>query len=113
MNEKDGFEECRRCGRKLRSRRSREVGYGPVCRLRIKLALPVGTTDEKLGKALDLIESGGIVQLEVGRRKNSIFQVVSSRGDQKYLVASMVCTCPAGRRGVTCYHQVAVSVVTA
>ena len=109
----DEHTNCRRCGRKLRSAKSREVGYGPVCRLALKRALPKGTSQAQLEKALGLIEDGGMVVTAVGRRKNAVFRVVSSNGDDLYLTAPMACTCPAGRAERLCYHRVAVALVLA
>ena len=37
MAENKDFSVCRRCGRKLRSKDSRALGYGPTCYKQIKL----------------------------------------------------------------------------
>jgi hypothetical protein len=106
-------ERCRRCGRKLRSARSKSIGYGRVCFWRIKNALPRGHTLAQVEKALDLINDGGVVSLAIGHRKNQVFRVVSSNGEDTYLTAAVLCTCPAGRAERLCYHRVAVAWVTA
>lgn len=108
----DTHERCRRCGRKLRSKRSRSVGYGRVCLWRIGRALPKGATQEQVDKAVQLIDDGGLAP--VGARfRAKVFRIVSSRGDDYYLTCATHCTCPAGRREKLCYHRVAVAWVTA
>jgi uncharacterized Zn finger protein len=104
---------CLRCGRKLRTARSRELNYGPICLWRITNALPHATTQTQLEKAADLISDGGIVLTGMGRRRNQVFRVVSSNGTDRYLTATNLCTCPAGRAERLCYHRVAVAWVTA
>lgn len=104
---------CVRCGRKLRSAQSRELNYGPVCLWRIKNALPRETTQTQLEKAAELIKDDGIVLTGFGRRKNQVFRVISSNGTDRYLTATNLCTCPAGRAERLCYHRVAVAWVTA
>lgn len=106
-------ENCRRCGRKLRSAKSLATGYGPICRLRIAIAIPAGTTQAQLEKALTLIDDDGVIITNVGRRKNAVFRTVASNGVDKYLTATNACSCPAGRAERLCYHRVAVALVLA
>lgn len=107
------FERCKRCRRVLRSDASREVGYGRVCLRIVKAALlATRATRAQIDKALDLIESGGIVNL--GERfRNAVFRVIGSDGKSKYATTTSACSCPAGLAGRLCYHRVAVAVVTA
>lgn len=109
------FGNCRRCGRKLRSQTSREIGYGRICLWKIKRALPKTATRTQIDKAIDLINDGGLVLVTSNPAvwRNAVFRVVSSNGWETYLTAAMACSCPAGRAERLCYHQVAVAWVTA
>lgn len=107
--------KCNRCGRTLRSAKSIAAGYGPTCKA--KVAQAVATVTEaavykpfQITKAVEVIELAAIVRQAAGR-----FQAVSSRGDAVYLVdqAAHVCSCPAGEKGVTCYHLAAADILVA
>ena len=63
---------------------------------------------EQVDKARELISDGGLVPF-----RGPVFLAVSSRGDATYTVAEDGCTCPAGSRGVRCYHTAAVRIARA
>lgn len=66
----------------------------------------------QVAKAVELIELGAIVPLNRGRKLARVFRTVSSKGDATYLTAATNCTCPAGRNARSCYHELAVRLVT-
>lgn len=112
MSNRDGHPaKCLRCGRKLTA--SASLGYGPVCRRRIRQAAAAtetpGVKPEQHAKAVELIEQGAIVPTS----RPGVFRAVSSDGSVIYLAHSATCTCPAGLRGRTCYHSVAVRLILA
>lgn len=101
---------CTRCGRTLTAEESIRRGYGPVCGKKIRAALrelPI-FKPEQVDKAEELIEDGGIVQI-----RETVFRTVSTNGAEIYLSHPTNCTCPAGRNGRTCYHQIAASIMLA
>lgn len=63
---------------------------------------------EQVDKARELISDGGLIPF-----RGPVFLAVSSRGDTTYTAASDACTCPAGMRGVRCYHTAAVRIAVA
>jgi hypothetical protein len=106
---------CNRCGRTLRSATSIAAGYGPTCARKVRKASAlVATTTAyqpfQLDKAAELVEMGAIVRIRFAE-----FTAVSSRGDGVYTVNAAIrtCTCPAGERGVACYHLAAAEILTA
>lgn len=108
------FERCRRCGRKLWSAKSQEIGYGRFCLRKVQKAVDqLGAKEVQVNRALDLIESDGIVEVVSKRFKNRLFRVVASSGNELYTTTVDVCTCPAGRAERLCYHRVAVTMVIA
>jgi hypothetical protein len=101
---------CLRCGRILRV----SVGYGPVCRAKIRLAMineaVKGFAAAAVDKARELIADGGLVPTS----RPGVFRSVSSKGDgTTYLTHSAACNCPAGLRGRQCYHLAAARILTA
>lgn len=101
---------CRRCGRGLRCAKSIELGYGPVClkRMLAEAATKAATTGkvDQVAKAVELIRDGGVVPL-----RPRVWRTVASKGTDTYLTAKGNCTCMAGLRGRTCYHQIAVQLL--
>jgi len=63
---------------------------------------------EQVAKAAELIAEGAIVPL-----RSVIFLAVSSDGRRQYRTAPGACTCPAGIRGVRCYHTAAARILLA
>lgn len=63
---------------------------------------------EQVDKARELISDGGLQPIN-----GVIFLAVSSRGDAWYSATETACTCPAGSRGVRCYHTAAVRIALA
>lgn len=63
---------------------------------------------EQVDKARELISDGGLQPVN-----GVIFLAVSSRGDAWYSTTQSACTCPAGSRGVRCYHTAAVRIALA
>lgn len=106
---------CLRCGRKLTAQASVTQGYGRTCRARIIAAAAVTPlsdfTADQRDKAVELIGDKGIVP--TGRP--GVWRTVSSRGDAYYLTAEgdRGCNCPAGLRGVRCYHSAAARILGA
>jgi hypothetical protein len=101
---------CLRCGRVLRSTKSRAAGYGAKCAAKVRNA-PVDTTDYKahqVQSARELIEDGAIIPL-----RSVIFITVSTDGTETYKTAPTACNCPAGLKGSRCYHQLAARLLLA
>lgn len=65
-------------------------------------------TGRQIDAALEVIADGGIVH--VG---GYTFEVVSTDGSEHYLCTGFECTCAAGERDVSCYHQLAALVLQA
>jgi hypothetical protein len=100
--------QCGRCGRTLTDPESVAAGYGPVCAKRIAEAAQASTHQPaQVAKAVELIETGGMVTVHHGRA----YRAVSSDGQRTYLVAGEACNCPAGLHGRMCYHRVAVELL--
>lgn len=101
---------CLRCGRTLRTTKSRSLGYGPTCARHIRRAA-VDLTDYKphqITSARELIEDGAIIPL-----RSVIFIAVSTDGTETYKTAPTACSCPAGLKGSRCYHQLAARMLLA
>lgn len=101
---------CLRCGRVLRSLKSRAAGYGAKCAAKVRAAR-VDTTDYKphqIDSARELIADGAIIPL-----RSVIFIAVSSDGTETYKTAPTACSCPAGIKGSRCYHQLAARMLLA
>lgn len=100
--------QCGRCGRTLTDPDSIAAGYGPVCQRRIAEAATASAHQPaQIAKAVELIETGGMVTVHHGRA----YRAVSSDGQRTYLVAGEACNCPAGLHGRLCYHRVAVELL--
>jgi hypothetical protein len=105
---------CLRCGRVLRSQKSRAAGYGAWCAAKIRAAALAeavrGFTAAQIDKARELITDGGLIPTS----RPGVFRAVSSKGDASYLAHSAACSCPGGLRSRSaCYHSLAVRVVMA
>jgi hypothetical protein len=101
---------CTRCGRRLTAAKSVALGRGPRCEARVQAeAKTTPAKPEQLAKALELLADGGVETLRAGR----VWLVVASNGVDRYRTAPMACTCPAGVRGRTCYHQLAARLLAA
>lgn len=101
---------CLRCGRVLRSAKSRALGYGTKCAAKVRNAA-VDLTDYKphqVTSAKELIADGAIVRL-----RSVVFIAVSTDGTETYKTAPTACTCPAGIKGSRCYHQLAARLLLA
>lgn len=96
---------CLRCGEPLTDERSAQSGIGPRCWSRaLRRARELrGFTPEQKEKALELIETQGIVRL----RKRKVWMTVSSKGTRIYRTAPQACTCEGGIYHGRCYHQAA------
>ncbi|MER5559691.1 DUF6011 domain-containing protein [Streptomyces sp. NPDC002506] len=104
------YTHCIRCGRHLTSTKSQANGYGPTCARKIRTAT-VDTADYKthqVTSARELIEDGAIVPL-----RSTVFLAISTDGTETYRSAPTGCTCPAGRKGERCYHQLAARMLLA
>lgn len=103
---------CRKCRRPLRTAESVARGIGPTCLRHARteaLRLLADYTAEQIGNALELITDGGLVQ--TGRA--GVWNAVSSKGDEVYLVHVRACNCTGGRRSrKACYHTAAIRMLT-
>lgn len=103
---------CRKCHRVLRSAASIAMGIGPTCQRKVaaeaKAKAEATGKETPYAKAVELIRDGGVVPL-----RPRVWRTVASKGDATYLTAITNCTCPAGLRGRTCYHQLAVGLLAA
>ena len=100
--------KCARCGRALRTAKSRTAGLGPVC-ARIVRAESAGYSPRQIADARELIELGGIIRL-----RGLIWLAVSTDGlDVHRTDARGHCSCPAGLRQIRCYHAAAASLLLA
>lgn len=105
--------KCINCGRTLRSADSIARGYGRTCARKIRDAKAGAELAEfkptQIADAIELIEDAAIIQL-----RGRIYQSVSSNGQELYLTATTgQCNCPAGLRGIRCYHVAAARIVAA
>lgn len=101
---------CLRCGRVLRSAKSRAAGYGAKCAAKVRRS-PVDIADYKahqVASARELIEDGAIIPL-----RSVVFIAVSTDGTETYRTAPTACSCPAGLKGSRCYHQLAARMLLA
>jgi len=104
---------CLRCGRKLTA--SASLGYGPVCRRRIREAVTTieleDVSETQHAKAVELIEAAGLVPAS----RPGVFFAVSSDGSTNYIadLGAGTCTCKAGQLGRGCYHVAAARLVSA
>lgn len=112
-------EVCGRCGRRLTSARSRKLGFGEMCWRRMRAAVAELRAEVEAGKigaflphqitsAQELIDDGGVAY--VG---DYSFVTISTDGTERYTTSIFDCTCPAGERGESCYHQAAVVILEA
>lgn len=104
---------CVECKRPLRSAESVARRYGRVCGAKIAARAAAlktqGVTAAALDKAVELIADGGVVPVK-GR---TVFRMVSTDGQKRYLTHQSACTCPAGTKGRhLCYHRVAAMVLS-
>lgn len=106
---------CLRCRRPLRAashERTRYGQYGRACRAHIRRAAVAAAvrdfTAAQREKARLLIEDGALVPL-----RGSVFRVVSSDGQRRYLTHPATCNCPAGLHAARCYHSAAARMVAA
>lgn len=118
MNTTATTAKCTRCGRTLRSAKSITDGMGRTCKAKVaKAAAEITATAAykpvQVTKATELVELAAIVRQ--GTRRSTTFQAISSRGDAVYLVdqAAHVCSCPAGEKGLACYHLAAADILAA
>ena len=101
---------CLRCGRALHSTKSRTTGYGPTCTRKVRHATTdtTGFQRHQITSARELIEDAAIVQI-----RPTVFRAVSTDGTETYLAHPTNCTCPAGRKAWSCYHQLAARLLLA
>jgi hypothetical protein len=100
------------CGRVLKAAKSVALGYGPRCATKIRAAALAEAradfTADQQAKANELIRDGGIVPTP----RDGVFQAVSSKGDETYLVHAAACNCPGGLRAKRpCYHTLAARIL--
>ncbi|TCO57154.1 DUF6011 domain-containing protein [Actinocrispum wychmicini] len=107
--------KCTRCGRALRSATSIAAGMGRTCKAKVaaaaaKCAAATVYKPAQIAKAAELVELAAIVRVRF-----AVFTPVSSRGDDLYMVnaATRTCSCPAGEKGLACYHLAAAEILTA
>jgi hypothetical protein len=96
---------CGRCGRPLRSARSRKLGFGEACWTKVLAELRAGEdvfSARQLGDAREVIEQGGVIYYRRG-----VYMVVSTDGTQVHRTTRDRCTCWAGLAGRLCYHTAA------
>jgi hypothetical protein len=98
---------CGRCHRPLTSEESVARGYGKHCWSKIQHAAVTAKT-ETIAKAVELIEDSAIIRI-----RPTVFRTVSTNGQETYLSHPTNCTCPAGRNGRICYHQIAAQMLLA
>lgn len=115
MNTTATTAKCTRCGRTLRSQKSIADGMGRTCKAKVAKSIALVTAAAaykpfQVAKAAELVELNAIV-----RDRFAVFTAVSSRGDDTYTVnaALRTCSCPAGERGLACYHLAAAEILTA
>lgn len=109
--------DCLGCGRTIVSARSlraanRNGGYGRGCARKVADRAKAAAQSEpatRLDAATEAIEDGAVVH-----QTRDLWLVVSSKGDEVYTVdvATGGCTCPAGEHGRSCWHQLAVELLT-
>lgn len=103
---------CLKCGRVLRAASSILRGYGRACWTHVRRAAQsaarLGIAPETAARALELISERAVVQA-----RRTVFMVVSSDGARVYRTAPQGCTCPAGVKGIPCYHRAAASLLLA
>lgn len=101
---------CLRCGRVLTSPTSITTGYGPTCARKIRKAANEATDFQphQVNSARELIEDAAIIQI-----RPTVFRAVSTDGAETYLAHPTNCTCPAGLKARTCYHQLAARLLLA
>ncbi|WP_374196249.1 DUF6011 domain-containing protein [Streptomyces sp. ISL-10] len=99
---------CTKCGRALRSAQSIRRGMGKECARKVRIALTEAEySASQVASAEELISDGAIVQISA-----KVFRSVSSDGTAFYLTAvSGQCNCPAGLRGIRCYHSLAARIL--
>jgi hypothetical protein len=107
--------KCTRCGRTLRSATSIAAGMGRTCKAKVAAAArqinaAAAYKPAQVTKATELVELAAIVRVRF-----AVFTAVSSRGDDLYTVnaATRTCSCPAGEKGLACYHLAAAEILTA
>lgn len=102
---------CTRCGRKITATKSITDGMGRTCKAKVAKAAKTPTLTDRfkpfqVNKAVELIEQGGVAR---GRR---FYLTVNSKGTGTYLTSPRGCSCPAGAKGLGCYHVLAVRILT-
>lgn len=90
---------CTRCHRALRV----STGMGPTCARRERAEQAF--KPEQVEKAIEVIELRAISRVGRTSGGRALFRVVASKGLTTYLTSRIACTCPAGVRGVRCYHR--------
>jgi hypothetical protein len=105
--------QCHRCGRTLTSARSIKAGYGKGCAARISAAKTAADLaeykDAQIESAQELIADGAILPL-----RGRIYLAVSNDGSATHRTATTgQCTCPAGLKGIRCYHVAAARILAA
>lgn len=100
--------KCRRCGRTLKSQRSRKAGIGRVCKRIDRMQAVIDTFPLwQIEKAKEVID------LNAFQQDGELFKILSSDGSKIYMTTDDACTCEAGQHGKMCYHSVAVMLLTA
>ena len=103
---------CRECGRVLRSAKSIADGMGRTCARKVarrdaEKAIVDTFPVAQVEKAREVIELGAYSD------RGTFFSIVSSDGSQLYGATTEDCTCKAAMYGRTCYHRLAVMLLTA
>lgn len=99
---------CTKCGRALQSAESIRRGMGKECARKVRTELAKAEySASQVASAEELISDGAIVQISA-----RVFRSVSSDGTAYYMTAiTGQCNCPAGMRGIRCYHSLAARIL--
>lgn len=94
---------CARCNRPLR----KTTGLGPVCARRARAEQQYKPA--QIDKARELAAERGVIDTGIRtQRGRRVFAVVASNGIDTYFATTNHCRCSAGKRGIRCYHRLAI-----
>jgi hypothetical protein len=96
---------CGRCGRELRSAKSKARGMGATCARRARAEATF--TEAQVEKAHEVISDRAIARVGTTAGGRPLFRVVAADGASAYLSTRLACTCKAGQHRRPCYHRLA------